>query len=185
MKKLNLLVLVCALSTASYTTTFAQQDSKKAAEKANDKKFDDKKEDDATFVVNAADDGMFEVQAAQLAKTNASSDKVKELANMMSMDHATANEQLKVVAAKKNITIPAKLSDKKQEKFDKLTKLKGSQFDKEYADMMVSAHKDAVDMFQKEADKGADGELKGWAASKVATLKHHLEMAQNTYEAVK
>jgi len=185
MKKLNVFLLACALSTSCYTVSFAQQDAKKAADKANDQKFDDKKEDDAEFAVTAADDGMFEVQAAALANTNASSPRVKELAKMMMTDHAKANEELKGVAAKKNITLPAKLSDKKQEKFDKLTKLKGAEFDKEYSDMMVSAHKDAIDLFQKEADKGGDGELKAWAAGKVATLKHHLQMAESTHDAVK
>ena len=184
MKKLHVLVLVCALSTTSYTTSFAQKDAKKVADKENDKKFNDKKEDD-DFVVDAADGGLFEVQAAELSKTNASSVKVKELAEMMIKDHSKANEELKAIARKKNITLPTKLGDKNQKAFDKLTKLKGAEFDKEYADMMVSDHKEDIDMFQKEADKGYDGELKAWAAGKLATLKHHLSMAESTKEAVK
>ncbi len=187
MKKLNVLALICVFSTASFTATFAQTDSKdakKEAKKTNDTKMDNKKID-ATYVVNASDDGMFEVQAAQLAKTNASSEKVKELANMMATDHAKANAELKSTAAKKSITVAAKLGANNQKKFDKLTKLKGAEFDKEYADMMVTAHKNAIDLFQKEADNGTDADLKAWAAGKIATLKHHLEMAQSTYDAVK
>ncbi len=141
MKKLNVLALICVFSTASLTATFAQTDAKKEAKKTNDTKMDNKK-DDAAYVVNASDDGSFEVQAAQLATTNASSEKVKELAKMMSTDHAKANAELKAAAAKKGITVPAKLGAANQKKFDKLTKLKGAEFDKEYAEMMVSAHKD-------------------------------------------
>jgi len=143
----------------------------KKRKKTNDTKLENKK-DDATYVVNASDDGMFEVQAAELAKTNASSQQVKDLASMMATDHAKANAELKATAAKKSITVPAKLGANNQKKFDKLTKLKGAEFDKEYAEMMVTAHKNAIDLFQKEADNGSDGELKAWAAGKIATLKH-------------
>jgi putative membrane protein len=142
-------------------------------------------ENDAEFVVDAADDGLFEAQAAQLAKTNASSAKIKELADMMIKDHTKANEELKKIAAKKNITIPSKLSDKRQKDFDELTKLKGAEFDRAYAKMMVKDHKDAIDLFQDEADKGRDGELKGWASTKIAILKHHLSMAEAAHDMVK
>jgi putative membrane protein len=174
-------VFVASMSTGA----FAQKDAKKTAEKQNDQKFDNKMEDDAEFVVEAANDGMYEVQVAQLAKTNAASPKVKELAEHMIADHSKANEELKAIAAKKNITLPAKLSDKRQKDFDELTKEKGADFDKKYTKMMVSDHKDAIDLFQKEADKGHDGELKGWASTKIATLQHHLSMAESTHDLVK
>lgn len=167
------------------SVSFAQTD-KKAADKQNDKKFDKSHmEDDADFAVKAADIGMFEVQAAALAKTNASSPKVKELAEHMVVDHAKANDELKMTAAKKNITIPNQLSDKSQKEFDELTKLKGADFDKEYTKEMVSGHKDAIDLFQKEADKGGDGEMKAWAAGKIAVLKHHLSMSEAARDLVK
>src|SRR6478735_8630723 len=124
MKKFSISALAAAfvfLATIN-TGAFAQTDSKKEAEKKNDKKFDGKMEDDADFVVTAANDGMYEVQVAQLAKTNASSPKVKELAEHMITDHSKANEELKKIAAKKNISIPAKLSEKRQKDFDNLTK---------------------------------------------------------------
>jgi putative membrane protein len=43
---------------------------------------------------------------------------------------------------------------------------------------MVKDHKDAVDKFKKQAEKGEDADLKSWAAGKVAALEHHLEMAK-------
>jgi putative membrane protein len=177
--KLKMIVAACVLTTSLSVPTFAQKDAKKTAEKENDKKFEDSKmEKDVDFVVDAANDGMYEVQVGELANTNATSEKVKQLAERMVKDHSKANEELKMVAAKKNITLPAKLSDKRQKDFDELTKLKGADFDKKYAKAMVSDHKDAIDLFQKEADKGMDGELKAWAAGKIPTLKQHLSMAE-------
>jgi putative membrane protein len=182
--KVNVIAAALVFFATMSTGMFAQTD-KKEAEKQNDKKFDNKMEDDADFVVEAANDGMYEVQVAELAKRNSTSAKIKELADHMIKDHSMANEELKKIAAKKNITLPTKLSDKRQKDFDKLTKLKGADFDKEYAKMMVSDHKDAIDLFQKEADKGHDGELKGWASTKISTLQHHLSMAEAARDLVK
>jgi putative membrane protein len=185
MKTHKILIAAFAVLTIISSVTFAQTD-KKAAEKQNDKKFEKSDmETDADFAMKAADMGMFEVQVAELAKTNASSEKVKELAKMMIADHSKVNEELKMLASKKNITLPTKLSDKLQKEFDELTKLKGADFDKEYTKEMVGGHKDAIDMFQKEADKGSDGEFKAWCAGKIAALKHHLEMSEATHDLVK
>jgi putative membrane protein len=185
MKTTKIKVIACMICMMTGAYSFAQKDSKKQAEKQNEPKFEDTKlEKDVNFVVDAADIGMFEVQASALAKTNASSPKVKELAQMMMTDHSKANEELKNIAAKKNITLPSKLSNKMQDKFDKLTKLKGKEFDDEYTDILVGGHKDAIDLFQKEADKGKDGELKAWAAGKIAALKHHLQMSEDTDKAL-
>jgi putative membrane protein len=184
--RMKLIIAACVLFTGYSVPAFSQKDAKKEASKENKEKFEDTNlKDDVDFVLDAADAGMYEVQVAQLAKTNSSSAKVKELADHMIKDHSKANEELKSIAARKNITLPSKLSDKKQKEFDELTKLKGVEFDKEYSKEMVKDHKDAIDKFQKEADKGMDGELKAWSAGKIATLKHHLGMAEATHDAVK
>jgi putative membrane protein len=45
--------------------------------------------------------------------------------------------------------------------------------------MQVSAHKDAVSLFERYAKGGDDPKLKDWASKMLPTLRHHLEMAQN------
>ena len=182
----SLSIILCATCTSIFFNASAQKDSKKVADKQNEQKFEDTKlKKDVDFVVDAADGGLFEVQASALAKTNASSEKVKMLADHIITDHSKANEELRKVAVKKNITLPAKLSKKMQDKFDELTKLKGDDFDQKYTQTMIDTHKDAIGIFEKEAEKGKDGELKAWAAGKVATLKSHLQMAESTRDILK
>jgi putative membrane protein len=154
-------------------------DTKEIAEDQNEEKFDDTNlEDDTEFAVAAADAGMMEVQLGQLALTNASSAEVKQFAQSMVDDHSKANEELKGLAQKKNITLPAALSDKMKKKYDDFVEKRGEEFD-------IDDHKDVVDKFEKEADKGKDPDLKAWAASKIPTLKHHLEMAEQRKDIVK
>lgn len=162
------------------------EDSKEAAKDANEQKFDDSKiEDDAQWAVKAADGGMEEVALGQLAQTNGASPKVKELGKMMVDDHTKANEELKALAAKKNITLPAAMSENRQKDYDDLAKKTGADFDKAYTSMMVDDHQEDIDEFKKEGNDGKDAELKAWAAGKVATLEHHLEMAKAARDAVK
>ena len=48
--------------------------------------------------------------------------------------------------------------------------------------MQVSAHKDAVSLFERCTKGGEDPKLKDWAGKTLPTLQHHLEMAQDMKE---
>jgi len=161
-------------------------DSKEISEKQNDEKFektDTKK--DAEFAVKAADGGMLEVKLGQLAQSNATNADVKKFGQHMIDDHSKANSELQSLAQQKDISIPGTLSDDNQKKYDELAKKTGSDFDKAYCEFMVRDHKEDIDAFQREADKGEDAELKSWAAEKLPTLKHHLQMAEDAEKTVK
>lgn len=173
-----------ALAFASCNDT--PDDSKEVAEEQNEQKFDDTKlEGDSEFAVSAANGGLAEVEFSKLAQGNATAPAVKEFANMMVNDHSAVNEELKTAAASKNISLPAAISEGKQEDLNKLAEKKGADFDKEYMDHMVNHHKDAVDLFQKEASDGKDADLKAWAAGKVATLQAHLDKAKAIRDGLK
>lgn len=146
---------------------------------------DNDREDDSTFAVEAAGGGMMEVQFGQLATKNAASTEVRKFGQMMVDDHSKANEELKALAAQKNIPLPTTLPEDKQKMYDELSQKKGAEFDEAYMDMMVDDHKEDIDAFQKEADHGNDPDLKNWAAGKVPVLQHHLEVAQTTEDGLK
>ncbi len=161
-------------------------DSKDLAENQNDEKFKDNPiKDDAHFAVAAADGGLLEVELAKLAETNASSQVVKDFSKHIVEDHSKANEELKALALSKSISLPDALSEKYQKKVEDLSKKSGAEFDKDYIDLMVSDHKDDIKAFEKEAEKGNDPEIKAFAESKLPTLKHHLQMAEEAEEALK
>ena len=172
--------------TADGTVVSDSSDSKKVAEARNDKKFEDSTiEDDSKFAVKAADGGMMEVELSKLALTKSQSPEVKKLAQMIVTDHTKTNEELMKLAGTKNISVPAAISTNRQEKLNDFMKKTGNDFDKDYTSYMVSDHKDDIDLYKKQAEKGKDPEIKAWAAGKVATLEQHLQMAQTTEDLVK
>jgi putative membrane protein len=94
-------------------------------------------------------------------------------------DHSKANMQLKALAAEKHIAIPADMSEKCQKVASDLEAKNGNEFNKAYADLMVKDHKDVIDDFKKEAEKGNDTQVSAWAKNTLPTLEHHLMMAED------
>jgi putative membrane protein len=62
---------------------------------------------------------------------------------------------------------------------DKLKGLNGDDFTKQYHDNQVTAHKDAVSLFQRYGKGGDNDQIKNWASKTVPALEHHLQMAQD------
>ena len=146
----------------------------------------DSANDSRDFITDAAGGGMMEVQLGQLAKTHAASQAVKDFGAMMVRDHSKANEELKAVAAKNNVTIPATLDNKFQKHIDDLSKKNGADFDKDYMSMMVDDHQDDIKMFEKCAkneDEKAD--VKTFAAKTLPVLYKHLDQAKKVKDALK
>jgi putative membrane protein len=189
MKKKNILHLLTLVLLVAFASCESKkvEDSKDLAEDQNEENLDDSdKKRDAEFAVEVADGGIYEVQLSTLALNKATSSRVKEFAQMMVDDHGKANTELKALAAQKNIILPDVMSEKCQKKYYDLDqKNKGEEFDKEYISLMIKDHKDDIDKFEKEADKGNDTEVKSWAAGKLATLRHHLEEAERIQDDLK
>jgi putative membrane protein len=141
--------------------------------------------DESTFVMEAAEGGMMEVQLGKLAQEKAGDDKVKQFGKRMEQDHSKANNELKKIASDKGIQLSTDLNKKHKTKVDKLTKLSGADFDKQYMNDMVSDHKEDIKKFQRVADKGKDADLKQFASKTLPTLKEHLQLAESTAQQVK
>ena len=133
---------------------------------------------DADFANKAAAGGMAEVEMGRLASSNGSDPNIKMFGQKMVNDHSSANEQLQKAAAKDGLTLPQAPSPKQKEMADKLGKLQGAEFDKEYAHMMVKDHEEDVALFKKEASSGKDATMKAFAQKTLPTLEEHLKMAQ-------
>jgi putative membrane protein len=136
--------------------------------------------DDADFVKAAASGGMMEVQLGKIAAEKAKNSRVKEFGTRMQKDHSKANGELKKIAAKKDFKLPAELDAKHKATVNKLSKLEGEEFDREYMEAMVDDHKEDLEKFQRQADKGKDPDVKKFAQDHVPILKKHLELAQQT-----
>jgi putative membrane protein len=137
------------------------------------------------FMKEAASGGLMEVELGKIAAEKGSHQRVKEFGKRMQADHSKANAQLKKIASSKGVELPTEPSGEHKSTMDKLTKLSGAEFDREYMEAMVDDHKEDIEKFQTQADKGKDPELKKFASETLPILKKHLELAQSTEKQTK
>ena len=134
----------------------------------------------ADFVKEVAISDMFEIESNKLGKEKGNATE-KAFASHMVADHTKTSGELKelVRSGKVEAQLPTALDSSHQGKLDKLKGKSGDDFRSEFDSMQVSAHKDAVSLFERYAKGGDNAELKNWAGKTLPALKHHLEMAEN------
>lgn len=142
--------------------------------------------------------GMTEVKLGELASQRAQSADVKAFGRMMVQDHTKAGDELKQIAPRHNITVPMDLDDDHREKVERLSQLKGTEFDREYIDQMVDDHEATVKALEDRLDKEGDDDnprytpkqtddaverdLNQWAAKTIPTVRKHLDRARQLDE---
>jgi putative membrane protein len=132
----------------------------------------------AAFLKEAAQGGMAEVQLSQLAAQKASRADVKSFAEKLVTDHSNANDEVKALAARKNIDLPMALDAKHKATHDKLASLSGAAFDRAYLDAMLADHRTDVAEFKRQSTMNQDPDVKAWAAKTLPTLEEHLKQVQ-------
>jgi putative membrane protein len=133
---------------------------------------------DRDFAHQAAVGGMAEVKLAKLALDRGQSTEVKQFARRMLADHSKANTELKQIADKKNLEIPTQLDDEHQKLYDKLSRLDGAEFDKQYMQVMVASHDETVRAFKQQAQAGQDPDLKHFAMKTLPVIERHEDVAK-------
>ncbi len=138
------------------------------------------KSPDVKFMMMAAQGGMAEVAMARYALEHAASDSVKQYAQHMIDDHTKANDELMQLATSKGITLPTGPDPKHQMMMDKMMKLSGADFDREYIkNAGVKDHEKMAKLFMDESGKGKDAAAKAFAAKTLPTVQMHLQMARD------
>src|SRR3954470_8338422 len=134
---------------------------------------------DKSFAQEAAMGGMAEVELGKLAQQNAQSDDVKQFGARMVQDHSNANQQLMPILSAMDVTVPQQLDTEHRKTHDRLSKMRGAEFDRAYMRDMVQDHEKDVKKFRQEAEHGNDPTLKSFAQTTLPVLEQHLKMSQD------
>jgi putative membrane protein len=129
---------------------------------------------DQSFFKHAAEGGIAEVAAGNLAQTKGNSQAVKDFGAMMVKDHTDANAKLKSIAAGESVDLPSNPSAMQMASKTKLEVLTGDAFDKAYIKNQVAAHEQTVSLFKKEIASGTDPQAKAFAKETLPTVQAHL-----------
>src|SRR5262245_6872349 len=118
---------------------------------------------DRELVMKAASGNRHEVALGRPALERASTREVKAFANLMIQDHSLAYDEITQLASRRSISVALQDDAMFREKVDKLSKLKGAEFDREYMNEMVEDHVTDVGEFDSFASSGQNEELRNWA----------------------
>ena len=152
-----------------------------------------------SFINDLAIAGMTEIELGNLATQRAQNADVKAFGQMMVKDHTRSNTELIQIAKQMKVTPPAVLDMKHRELVDRLSKLKGADFDREYMNAMVPGHEEVAAKLrtiggepsttargaQSVGTSGSDAALKKWASQALPTVQKHLERAKQLQQKVR
>jgi|tagenome__1003787_1003787.scaffolds.fasta_scaffold20843936_2 putative membrane protein len=131
---------------------------------------------DRSFISQAAYGSLAEVDLGKLAQTQASSQQVKEFGGRMVTEHTQMNNDLIALASKKGVTPPSSTDPGREAISDMLEKLSGSEFDRQYIPQQLADHETTLALFQGEANRAQDVDLKQFAQHYTPVVQRHVEM---------
>jgi putative membrane protein len=134
---------------------------------------------DQSFANAAAQGGLAEVAAGQLAEQKAASPQVKQFGQTLVADHTESDAGLQQIAKQKKLTLPTEPSEDQKSEMQKLQGLSGSAFDRQFVQDQIKDHQEDIQMFEQEAATGKDGTLKAYSEKVLPVLRKHLQIAES------
>lgn len=134
--------------------------------------------DDIAFIDKAGAAGTAEIATSTLALKQAKGKDVQDFAGHMIEDHRQLANKLTQLARGKKHDVHAHSTPDLKADLTRLSGLKGDAFDAAYIQYQVTAHQDAVHLFEKEAEAGNDLDVRKFAAQTLPMLQEHLHAIQ-------
>jgi putative membrane protein len=129
------------------------------------------------FLKKAIEGNYAEIEMGKLAQQNGKTDNVKQFGQMLSDDHTAANQKAIDAAKSMGVTPPDGPNARQKADYDRLAKLTGERFDRDFARHMVTDHEKDLADYKKEA-KQADA-AGDYAKTEVDVLQKHFDSAKS------
>jgi putative membrane protein len=141
---------------------------------------------DKAFLQNAQEVCMAAVQGSKLALDKSTNMQVRHFAQRVLDEHTDTRNKLDALAEAKGVEVPESPSLTQRAKLVILSLRDGSSFDQNYVESVgVSAHQDAIELFQKAATTSSDPDVRAFANDTLPLLQHDLDVAKTLQAATK
>lgn len=134
--------------------------------------------EDKEFLLEAADARMMDWAQGNLAVEKGTTNKHRQYGKRMMRDQSKFMEEIKTIAAAKNIELPETISEEKIESLNKLKACTGETFDRRFRRMIIQDHKRDIREFQRAA-ASTDPAIRDFAKRKLPILEKHLQAARD------
>jgi len=140
---------------------------------------------DDDFLIKAASCGHAQIEIGKLAEKHAASAQVKEFAAQAVKDHQKCYDKLADVVKNRNVAIVSGLEKETKDEMDRLSKLQGAEFDREYLNYVITSHKKGIECCEAQAKEGKNAEIRTFASETIPTMREHLKRAEGLAKEVK
>jgi putative membrane protein len=132
---------------------------------------------DSRFIFDAASSNLLEIRLGQLAQSKAVNASVKQFGQQMVTDHNNLQTQLTATISKTGTDFKPGMNDEDKKEAERLDKLSGAEFDRQYMTSMIQHHQQDVAQFQSMSTSGRSTEARQIATTGLPVLQRHLTMA--------
>lgn len=133
---------------------------------------------DPEFMQSAAASDQNEIQLSKLALEKGVTGAVKEHANMMIKDHTKSTADLKVIAGKKNVVLPADMDGEHKAIAATMRGLSGKAFEDKYMAQMVMDHEKTLNTLKAHQTMTQDADVQGFIGKVTPVVQGHLDMSK-------
>lgn len=128
---------------------------------------------DREFLVRAIACEVAEVKFAEKAEKSATDADVQKLAAMIAKDHKKVLDGFMEHAKKEKVAVVEGLEKSHREQYDRMTKLDGAAYDREYVRWVADHHDKAGKLYKKWAKDATDADLRALAEKAAANVEEH------------
>ena len=132
---------------------------------------------DKQFLTTASQSDYTEITFSQLAVQKSQNPEVEAYAARMIKDHKTLEAQMRPYADQLGMAPVTSLDSMHQQKFDQLSSLSGSEFNKQYMADMDTDHHASLDAFKLEEQNTTNSKFKATVKNGERVVSQHTEMA--------
>jgi putative membrane protein len=140
---------------------------------------------DRDFLVKTTTTVHADMQYSDLVEKRSNNDKVKEFARKLLKAHKQMGDDLAKLAQDQKLAIVAGTEKETRDEIDRLSKLKGDEFDRAYLKRIVDDHERAVQMYEGQVKSGKNERMSTFAKDTLPMLQRHLKEARTLYDSVK
>jgi putative membrane protein len=132
---------------------------------------------DSRFIFDAASSNLLEIRLGQLAQSKAVNSSVKQFGQQMVTDHSNLQTQLTATISKSGTDFKPGMNDEDKKEAERLDKLSGAEFDRQYMTSTIQHHQQDVAEFQSMSSSARSAEARQIATTGLPVVQRHLTMA--------
>ncbi|GLW07854.1 hypothetical protein Misp01_29840 [Microtetraspora sp. NBRC 13810] len=135
-------------------------------------------EQDRTFLAQAHQANLAEIEAGRSAESRGATARVRELGSTLVRDHTKLDGDVRRSADKAGVQLPGSPDTRQREQLAQVDAKSGKEYDRAWVAMEIAGHRQTLSAIAEEEKNGSSAEVKDLAAAAKPVVQKHLDLLQ-------